>query len=167
MSANIRRPLAASLFGSALVLVGLISFTTPAAGQVSGAVVIYSGPVRGRVAIGEPAFVPRYAPQVVFVERGHEHHGRSDRWYRRHGYRAATLFYSDGRYFTQMYAGRGYRRGPRFIPVLAWERGGRFYLSVEGGFPEYGYRSSYDRNSSHGHEYESDRPHGDSRDRDE
>jgi hypothetical protein len=183
MSATIRRPLAASLFGSALVLTGLITSTTPAAAQVSGAVVIDGGPVRGEIAIGEPVFRPRpiviyqpvrgrrmevarYAPQVVFVERGHGRHGKSDRWYQRHGYRPVTLFYSEGRYFTLVYANRWYRRGEFFIPVTVWARGGRFYLPAGTG-PE-GYRySTYDRNSSHGSDYQYDHPNGDGRDWDD
>ena len=97
MLANIRRPLAASLFGSALVLVALSSSPTSAAAQVSGAVIVNSGPVQGRIAVGEPVFAPRpiivyqpvygrrievarYAQQVVFIERGHGRQGKSAQW---------------------------------------------------------------------------------------
>ena len=64
MLANIRRPLAASFFGSALALFAFSNFVTPAAAQVSGAVVVTSGPVQGRIAVGEPVFAPR--PIVVY-----------------------------------------------------------------------------------------------------
>ena len=123
---------------------------SPAAAQVSGVVVVDGGPVRGAIAVGEPVFAPRpiviyqpvrgrrvevarYAPQVVFVERGHGRHGKSAQWYQRHGYRPVTLFYSEGRYFDLVYANRGYRRGGYFIPVTVWERGGRFYLPADTG----------------------------------
>lgn len=184
MSANSRRPSAAALFGSAFVLVGLLSTSTPAAGQVSGAVVINGGPVQGRIAVGEPVFAPRpiiiyqpvrgrrvevarYAQQVVVIERGHGRHGKSAQWYQRHGYRPATLFYSQGRYFTLVHAERWYRRGGLFHPVAVWERGGRFYLPAGSRPDAYGYTSSYDRNSSHGSKYQDERPNGDGRDWDD
>ena len=185
MLANSRRPQAALLFISALVLAAILTSTTPAAAQVSGAVAINSGPVRGEIAIGEPVFAPhpvviyqpvygrrvevaRYAPQVVFVERGHGRYGKPAGWYRQHGYRPVTLYYSEGRYFTLVHADRRYRWGGYFRPVTAWERGGRFYLAA--GYDDYdgrGYVSSYDRNSSHGHDRDVDRPNGDGRDWDE
>lgn len=183
MSANIRRPLAASFFGSAFALVAVSIAPSPVAAQVSGAVVINSGPVRGRIAVGEPVFMPRpviiyqpvrgrrvemarYAPQVVFVERSHGRNGKSARWYQKHGYRPVTLFYSEGRYFTQVYSARGYRGGPQFVAVTAWERRGRFYLASGGRPDRYGFTSSY-TNSSHGYVYQDDRPNGDGRDWDD
>ena len=184
MLATVRRPLAASLFSSAFVLVAFSTASTPVAAQVSGAVIVTSGPVQGRIAVGEPVFAPRpvivyqpvrgrrmevarYAQQVVFVERGHGRHGKPASWYSRHGYRPVTLFYSEGRYFTLIYANRSYRRGGLFIPVTVWERGGRFYLPAEASPDRYGYSSSYDRNSSHGYAYEDNRPNGDGRDWDD
>jgi hypothetical protein len=184
MLANIRRPLAASLVSSAFVLLATSTSPTSVAAQVSGAVVVTSGPVQGRIAVGEPVFAPRpvivyqpvrgrrvevarYAPQVVFVERGHGRHGKSARWYERHGYRPVTLFYSQGRYFTLIYADRGYRRGGYFVPVTVWQRGGRFYLPAEASPDRYGYSSSYDGSSSHGRDDGYDRPNGDGRDWDE
>jgi hypothetical protein len=184
MSANIRRPLATSLLVSAFTLFASAFISTPAAGQVSGAVIINSGPVRGQIAVGEPGYAPRpviiyqpvrgrrmevarYAPQVVFIERGHGQYGKPSGWYQRHGYRPVTLFYSEGQYFTQVYAVRGYRWAPQFVPVMVWERGGRFYLPAEWDRQGYGYTSTYDRESSHGHEYQQGRPNGDGRDWDE
>ena len=60
----------------------------------------------------------------------------------------------------------GYRRGGYFIPVTVWERGGRFYLPADTGPEGYGY-STYDRNSSHGSDYQYDHPNGDGRDWDD
>jgi len=184
MFANTRRPLVASLVSSAFVLLATSASPTSVAAQVSGAVVVTSGPVQGRIAVGEPVFAPRpiviyqpvrgrrvevarYAPQVVFVERGHGRHGKSTRWYERHGYRPVTLFYSEGRYFTLIYADRGYRRGGYFVPVTVWQRGGRYYLPAGYDSDDHGYVSSYDRNSSHGYEYDGNRPNGDGRDWDD
>jgi len=179
-----RRPQAASLVVSALVLTVLSTAPSTAAAQVSGAVVINSGPVQGQFSVGEPVFAPqpvvvyqpvrgrrmevaRYAPQVVFVERGHGRYGKPGEWYARHGYRPVTLFYSQGQYFTLIYADRGYRRGGVFVPVTVWERGGRFYLPAGYGSYDDGYVSSYDRNSSRGHNQDYDRPNDGGRDRDE
>jgi hypothetical protein len=184
MSAKLRRPMAASMFGSAVVFLGLLTLGTPASAQVSGAVVVRSGPVQGRIIIGGPVYAPppvvvyrpvrgrrvevaRYAPQVVFVERGHGRNGKSARWYQRHGYRPVTLFFSQGQYWTQVYAVAGYRGGPEFIPVTVWERGGRFYLPSGQNPDRYGYRSSYDPRSSHGYVYQDVRPNGDGRDWDD
>ena len=183
MLANIRRPLAASLLSSAFVLIAFSASSTPVAAQVSGAVVVTSGPVQGRIAVGEPVFAPRpvivyqpvrgrrmevarYAQQVVFIERGHGRHGKSVQWYQRHGYRPVTLFYAEGRYFDLVFADRAYRRGGYFIPVTVWERGGRYYLPAGTGPEGYGY-STYDRNSSHGSDYQYDHPNGDGRDWDD
>lgn len=184
MSTNSRRPMAALLFSSVLALVSMLATAPSAAAQVRGDVVINGGPVRGRIAVGEPVFIPRpiiiyqpvrgrrlevarYAPRVVVVERGHGRYGKSAKWYQRHGYRPVTLFYSQGRYYTQVFAARGYRWGPQFIAVTAWERSGRIYLA-SGGSPErYGYTSRYDPHSSHGYLYEDEYPNGDGRDWDD
>jgi len=183
MSARIRRPQAVFTYSSFVALVAFSLSSTPAAGQVSAAVVVNSGPVRGAIAVGEPVFVPRpvvvyqpvrgrrvavarYAPQVVVVQRGHGRNGKSARWYQRHGYRPVTLWFSEGRYFTQVYAARGYRWGPQFVPVTVWERHGRFYLPSGERPDRYGFTSSY-TNSSHGYVYEDIRPNGDGRDWDD
>lgn len=183
MSVQLRRPLAASAYSSIAILLGLLLSSSPAAGQVSGAVVINSGPVRGAIAVGEPVFAPRpvvvyqpvrgrrvvvarYAPQVVVVEQGHGRYGKSAKWYRRHGYRPVTLWYSEGRYFTRIYAARGYRWGPEFVAVTVWERNGRFYLPRGARHERSEYYSSY-TNSSHGYVYEDVRPNGDGRDWDD
>jgi hypothetical protein len=184
MLANSRRPLAALLFGSALVVTSSVTSPAPASAQVSGAVVINGGPVQGQIAVGEPVFAPRpiiiyqpvrgrrmevarYAPQVVFVERGHGRNGKPDSWYGRHGYRPVTLYYSQGSYFTLIYADRGYRRGGYFRPVTVWERGGRYYLPSGYDPDDRGYVSSYDRNSSRGYQDAQGRQNGDGGDRDE
>ena len=187
MSANLRRPMATMLHSASFGLTALLLSTAPATAQVSGTVVVNGGPIRGAIAVGEPVFVPRpvviyqpvrgrrvevarYAPQVVYIERGHGRHGKSAQWYRRHGYRPVTLFYSDGRYFSQVYTARGYRWSPQFVPVVVWERRGRFYLPADGRPDPYGYTGSYDRNSSHGQydQYDQyDRPNGDGRDWDD
>lgn len=184
MSAMIRRPSAAipvavSLFSTLFTLTA-----TPAAAQVSGAVVFGSDAVRGAVVVGQPlppprpvvvyqpvygrrVMVARYVPQPVYIESGHGRHGKTAAWYRRHGYQPVTLYFAGGRYYTQAYAVRGYRYGPRFTPVIVWERKGRFYLPSDGWPGEYGFVSSYQDGSSPGFVYEYEGPEYRGRDWDE
>lgn len=118
------------------LLSGLALITAPAQSQqVSADVIVRSGPVAGRVVIGDgystyhrhaeyrrpPArrvvVVERYAPRLVVVERVHRHErGRS---WKRHGFRPVVLYYVDGRY---------YDRPIRYArEILVYERGGRYY----------------------------------------
>lgn len=165
---------------------GLTLIGAPAAAQVRGDVIIHSGPIAGRVIIGPtyprphevvvyrplPArrvmVVERYAPRVVVVERGHRPHGRAHGWYRRHGYRPATVYYYDGRFFDRVWYDRGYAPDPRFQVVVVYERDGRFYAPAGGPWDDDRYYSSYDRGSSryddgyyygesrHGRDYDDD-----------
>lgn len=187
MIANIRRPIAASRLALFAVFSSLFLVPSTGSAQVSGSVVIRSGPVQGAVVVGEPVLAPRpvlvyqpvygrrvvaarYMPQaVVVVPRHHGHHGKSARWYSRHGYRPVTLYYSQGMYFTQVYAVPGYRWAPQFAPIVVWERGGRFYLPAGSPMVEPEYVSSYQPKSSRGYhyEYEEDYPGGDGRDWDD
>jgi len=182
-----RRPLAAPRLALFAALATLSLLPDAASAQVSGTVVIRSGPVQGAVVVGEPVLAPRpvvvyqpvygrrvvaarYLPQpVVVVPKHHGRHGKSARWYARHGYQPVTLYYSQGVYFTQVYAVPHYRWAPQFVPVLVWERGGRFYLPA--GAPMAGpeYVSSYQPKSSRGYQYEYEEgyPGGDGRDWDD
>lgn len=187
MFANSRRPIAAPRLASIAILASVSLLPTASAAQVRGTVVIRSGPVQGAVVVGEPVLAPRpvvvyqpaygrrvvaarYLPQpVVVVQKHHGRHGKSARWYARHGYRPVTLFYSQGMYFTQVYAVPNYRWGPQFAPVVVWERGGRFYLPPGAPMVEPGYVSSYQPNSSSGYRYQDEEGYrgGDDRDWDD
>ena len=87
--------------------------------QVAADVVVRSGPVAGRVVIGDGystyrrpvvvyrrapervIVVERAAPRVVIVERVHRRHGRHAHQWRKHGYHAVTVYYRDGRYYDR------------------------------------------------------------------
>ncbi|HEX5386710.1 MAG TPA: hypothetical protein VFW66_08435 [Gemmatimonadales bacterium] len=115
------------------ILVGGIALALTLAAQparaqiVEAGVVIRSGPVAGHVIYGPPVrrvVVERYAPRVIVVERVHVPHGRANGWWRKHGYRATTVYYygDDGRYYDRGFDGR-----TRVRAVVVYERGGRYY----------------------------------------
>jgi hypothetical protein len=98
--------------------------------HVEARVVVYGGPVEGRVIVrdGYSTYRRPYArrvivvdrPAVVVVEQVHRHRSASH-WSRR-GYRPVTVFYWDGRYYDQWI---GHRHGVR--EVVVWERDGHYY----------------------------------------
>ena len=107
-------------------LFALAALALPAgaqAQQVSADISIASGPVAGRVIVGEPYRHPTYyhrpAYREVVVVR--EHRGRG--WYRnRHGYRAVRVYYDEGR---DCYYDRPYYRGLR--AVIVYQNSGRYF----------------------------------------
>ena len=113
-----------------------LTLHSPAAAQmVEAGVVIRSGPVTGHVVIADPepvyyrperrvVVVDRYAPRVIVVEHVRGHHGRADKWWKRHGYRPVVLYYDVryGRFYDRWHRDR---RGIR--EVIVYERRGRFY----------------------------------------
>ena len=120
-------------------LLTALTLTVPLqAQQVAADVVLRSGPVAGRVVIGNgystyrrpvvyraPArviVVQRVVPRVVVVERlGHRNRGFARSW-RQQGYRQVVVFYRDGRYYDR------YVRGwPEMREVVVYERHGRLY----------------------------------------
>jgi hypothetical protein len=112
-------------------LLAALALVTPLHGQqVSGSVVIRSGPVAGRVIVGNgystyrrPVVVYRRAPaRVIVVERVTRRHPGHVRDWRRRGYRQATLWYYGGRYYDQR--ARGW---PAMREVVVYERDGRFF----------------------------------------
>ena len=108
--------------------------------RVSADVVVRSGPVRGRVVIGDRPYAYRYdvgrayryAPRHLRVHRIHVPRGRAHGWWRRHGYRPVTVFYHAGRFYHRHDHRYLKRRGLRFRPVVVWQRGGRLYRPVRG-----------------------------------
>jgi hypothetical protein len=111
-------------------LLAALSLVAPVrAQQVAADVVLRSGPVAGRVVIGDgystyrrPVVVYRRAPErVIVVERVRRRPHRQPEW-RRLGYRQVVVFYRDGRYYDR------YERGwPAMQEVVVYERDGRFY----------------------------------------
>jgi len=115
-------------------LLAALSLVAPLQGQqVAADVVLRSGPVAGRVMIGDgystyrrPVVVYRRAPErVIVVERVHRRHHRHEHW-RKHGYRQVVVYYRDGRYYDR------YVRGwPAMQEVVVYERDGRFYRDCD------------------------------------
>lgn len=112
------------------LLAGLALIATPAQGQVvSGEVVVRSGPVAGRVVVGDEyssyrqarrvVVVERYAPRVIVVQR--MRHGHGKHW-RRHGYHRVVVYRVDGRYYDRHYPSR---HGMQ--EVVLYEQDGRYY----------------------------------------
>ena len=123
------------------LLATLLAAAPATAQNVAADVLVRSGPVAGRVVIGNgystyrrpvvverrPAarrvvVVERYAPRVIVVERVHSH--RFSRAWARHGYRPVALYYVDGRYYD-----RWSERWPRAVEVVVYQRGDRYYVS--------------------------------------
>lgn len=110
-------------------LLAALSVVAPLHAQrVAADVVLRSGPVAGRVMIGDgystyrrPVAVYRPAPvRVIVVERVYRHQ-RHPNW-RRHGYRRVMVYYRDGRYYDR------YERGwPAMQEIVVYERDGRYY----------------------------------------
>ena len=116
-------------------LLAALSLVAPLHGQqVAADVVLRSGPVAGRVVIGDgystyrrPVVVYRRAPErVIVVERVHHRHPRHARNWRKHGYRPVTLYYASGRYYDRHVPG-----WPAMREVVVYERDGRFYRECD------------------------------------
>jgi len=114
-------------------LLAALSLVAPLHGQqVAADVVLRSGPVAGRVVIGDgystyrrPVVYRRAPERVIVVERVHRRHHRNAHW-RKHGYRLVVVYYRDGRYYDR------YVRGwPAMQEVVVYERDGRFYRDCD------------------------------------
>jgi len=112
------------------LVAGLTFTATPLhAQQVSAQVVVRSGPVAGRVVVGDGyssyrrpvrrVVEERYAPRVIRVERFRHRHRKH---WRVNRYREVIVYYIDGRYYDRI--GRDY---PRAHAIVVYERDGRFY----------------------------------------
>lgn len=116
-------------------LAAVASLLVPNAGsaqQVVADISVHSGPVTGRVVVGQPDYYagrgvivvgPRYHTRPgyrrIAVYHGHRGHG----WYRRHGYHPVRVWYDPG---ADCYYNHNDRHG-RLRAVLIYERGGRYY----------------------------------------
>jgi hypothetical protein len=121
-------------------LLTALTLTVPLqAQQVSADVVLRSGPVAGRVVVGNGystyrrpvtyrrvpervIVVEREAPRVIVVERTKHRHSHAARHWRKHGYRTAVVYYRNGRYYD-----RAVRGWPEMREVVVYERGGHYY----------------------------------------
>ena len=96
--------------------------------RVEAGVVVHGGPVAGHVVIRDGYSTYQRTRRVIVVERPHVvvvervHRHRPARHWTRHGYRRATLYEVDGRYYDRWVRDRhGVRK------VVVWERDGRYY----------------------------------------
>lgn len=152
---------------SSLALVALVTAALPGtahAQRVVADIRVGSGPVEGRVIVGDPVYrTPR--TRVVIEARGHgrplcrevavvRFHGRRG-WFHQRDYRAVTVWYDSDRdrYYDR---NSGDRDGLR--EVIIYERGGRFYDDDRRHEDRY-------RNDYRGRVYDRDHDHDDDRDR--
>ena len=116
--------------GIVALALGLTTVPVRAQTTVEGGVVIHSGPVTGHVEVGSPPPVVVYREperEVIVVEHVHTPHGHAYGWWKRHGYRAVTVYYDGSRYFGRRLEGPGLRA------VVVFESRGRYYLGDEHG----------------------------------
>jgi hypothetical protein len=116
--------------GSLLVALSLVG---PLHGQVTADVAVRSGPVAGRVVVGDgyssyrrPVGYQRAPARVIVVERVYVRHQRFAKHWRHQGFRPAVLYYRDGRYYD-----RRFRGGPVMREVVVYERNGRYYQECD------------------------------------
>lgn len=107
------------------LLLGLATVPARAQTAVEGGVVIHSGPVTGHVEVGSPPREP--VREVIIIEHEQVPHGKAHGWWKKHGYRAVTVYYDGSRYY-----GRRLER-PGLRPVVVYERKGQYYLGDEDG----------------------------------
>jgi hypothetical protein len=135
-------------------LLAALSFVAPvSAQQVSADVVLRSGPVAGRVIVGDgystyrrPVVYRRVPARVIVVERVYVRHHRPGRSWSRQGYRPVVVYYRDGRYYD-----RYVRGGPPMREVVIYERDGRYYHVCDQGEWNDHYQGP--------HRYDDDRDH--------
>ena len=113
--------------GSLLAAVSLIAPLS--AQQVAADVAIRSGPVTGRVVVGDgystyrrPVVYRRAPARIIVVERVYVRDHRAFRSWSRHGFRPVVVYYRDGRYYDRYVSG-----GPPMREVAIYERDGRYY----------------------------------------
>ena len=116
--------------GSLLVALSLVA---PLNAQVSADVALRSGPVAGRVVVGDgyssyrrPVVYRAVPARVIVVERVYVRHHRLAKHWRQRGFRPVVLYYRDGRYYDRRFQG-----GPVMRQVVVYERNGRFYQECD------------------------------------
>ena len=110
-------------------LLAALSLASPLRGQVSADVAVRSGPVAGRVVVGDgystyrrQVVYRRVPARVVVVERVYLRKHRGAGYWRHHGFRPVVVYYRAGRYYD-----RYDRSGPPMREVVIYERGGQYY----------------------------------------
>ena len=111
-----KRSIAAVCVG--IMALGLYAAPLQSQTTVQGSVVVQSGPVGGHVEIRRRARVIAPERHVIVVQRVHVPRG----WWKKHSYRAVTVYYDGHRYYLRRYA------RPHLRPVIVYERGGRYFI---------------------------------------
>jgi hypothetical protein len=109
-------------------LLAALSLASPLRGQVSADVAVRSGPVAGRVVVGDgystyrrPVVYRRAPARVIVVERVYVRRHHAARHWRRQGFHQVVVYYHAGRYYDR------YQRGAPMREVVIYERDGRYY----------------------------------------
>lgn len=124
------------------LLVALAVGNSLQAQQVAADVVVRSGPVAGRVVVGQPyrsyaystyrrpvtrrVVVDRPPPRLVVIERVYVRHRWLESRWRRAGFRPVVVYYRAGRYYDW-----DDRRGPPMRQVVVYQHDGRFYQECD------------------------------------
>ena len=104
---------------------GLVTVPARAQTTVQGDVLIHSGPVTGQVGVNAP---PRELErEVIVIERARVPRGHAYGWWKKHGYRAVTVYYDGNRYYSRRVVRPGLRT------VVVYERKGQYFFDEENG----------------------------------
>jgi hypothetical protein len=105
------------------LMLGLVAVPARAQTTVQGDVLIHSGPVTGRVGVNSP---PRELErEVIVIERARVPRGHAYGWWKKHGYRAVTVYYDGSRYYSRRVVRPGLRT------VVVYERKGQYFMADE------------------------------------
>jgi hypothetical protein len=110
-----------SIAAACVAVLVLSLFAAPLRSQttVHGSVVVRSGPDRGDPEVRRRVIVPH--PHVIVVNRVHVPRG----WWKRHNYRAVTVYYDGDRYYLRRFARSNMRA------LIVFERGGRYFIDED------------------------------------
>ena len=110
-----------SIAAACVAVLALSLFAAPLRSQttVHGSVVVRSGPERGDREVRRRVRVPER--HVIVVNRVHVPRG----WWKKHSYRAITVYYDGDRYYLRRYA------RPNLRAVIVYERGGRYFIDED------------------------------------
>ena len=109
-----------SISAGCVAVLALGLFAAPLRSQttVQGSVVVHSGPVTGHVELRRRARVIVPERHVIVVQRVHVPRG----WWKKHSYRAVTVYHDGDRYYLRRYA------HPHLRAVIVYERNGRYFI---------------------------------------
>ena len=102
----------------AVLALGLIASPAGAQTTVQGRVVVQSGPVGSHPVTRQRTRVIVPERHVIIVQRVHV----PRRWWKKHSYRAVTVYYDGDRYYLRRLA------RPNLRAVIVYERGGRYFI---------------------------------------